>query len=374
MYYSPTEFHKGVHDDLYARALVLEDEDIWAVIVSVDLINLPKLSVIPIKKMIKEYCNIPEENIILHATHQHSGPFSYRFKEGIRNDDYWTVTEQKIAGSVYMALTNMEECLVGAGKSTLNYTLNRRVLQPDGSVLYLPSHPGLVPNQPVDNEVGIISFMNLDDQPLVTMINYSCHPLIVGFLPRLISADFPGETVKQVERQVSGHAIFTNGASGNIHAKKHCEGFEAMEAFGAALASGVIRTMPLIHGTEGKHLQIIQKTIVLKLIPEKIELTEDIQQFHKRNTMDFEITLLSFNDIALVALPAEYFVELQLEIKNRSPIENTYLITTSNGYCSYIPDSKAYDQEGFETSSAKFCRGTGEQIRDTILEMLSQIA
>ena len=374
MYYSPTEFHIGVHDDLYARTLVLKDGDTCAAIVSMDLINIPKLSVIPIKRMIKEYCDIPEKNIILHATHQHSGPFSYRFKEGIRNNEYWIVTEQKIAGSVYMAFNNLEECLIGAGKSILSETLNRRVLHPDGSVLYLPAHPGLVPNQPVDNEVGIISFRKPDREPLVTLMNYSCRPLIVGFLPRLISADFPGEAVNQVERQLSGHALFTNGASGNIHAKKHCEGFEAMEEFGATLASRVIRTMPFIHATEGEHLQVKQKTITLELIPEKIKFTEDIQQFHKGNKLDFEITLLSFNNIALVAFPAEYFVELQLEIKNQSPIKHTYLLTMSNGYCSYIPDKKAYDQEAYESNSAKFSRGAGEQIRDTILEMLSQIA
>lgn len=373
MFDSPEDFHLGVHDELYARALVLNDAGMEVAIVSVDLINLPRHSVEIIKSRIKDQSGIPPGNIILHALHPHSGPFSYRFRQGIRNDAYWEVTEQKIAGAVYMAQQATQECMIGAGRSQLDYTLNRRVLQEDGTVLYLSKHPGLVPNGPVDPEVGVISFRKLDKRPLVTLVNYTCHPMTVGPVPRMISADYPGATVKELEARLFGSAICTNGASGNIHPKQHCQGFEAMEDMGRALADKVVETVPFIKPSKPQSLKILREEIVLDLIPQQIDRNEDISQYHRDETYDFEITTLAIDNIALVAIPAEYFVELQLEIKKRSPFDYTYLLTTSNGYTSYIPDEKAYDQGGYEVDSAKFVPGSGERIMEQILEMLNRL-
>jgi hypothetical protein len=370
----PKKFHKGVHDELYARAIVLRERDLTTAIVSADLINLPRPTVNHIKEMVETHTGIPEDNIILHATHQHSGPFSYRKKAGIRNDAYWTVTEQKMAGAVYSALQGMQECQVGADSAELDMSLNRRILQEDGSVLYLPSHPGLAPNQPVDKEVGVISFRKLDKRPLVTVINYSCHPLTVGFAPGLISADFPGAAVSEVENRLFGRAVYTGGACGNIHAKRHCEGFEAMDKLGRALGDKVLEIIPFIKVQKGKRLRVVREEVDLELIPEKMDDNEDIEEFRTGTTYRFDITIIALNEIAFVAIPCEYFVELQLEIKQQSPFKQTYLLTTSNGNAGYIPDRTAYDQGGYEVNIAKFVPGTGEIIRDNILQALQSLA
>jgi hypothetical protein len=372
--YKTTETHKGVHDSLFARAIFLDDGNTCAVMVSMDLLSILKSSVIKIKKMIKEYCEISEQNIILHTTHQHSGPYPYKYKDGIRNNAYWTVTEQQIAGAAYMAKSNIKDFFIGAGKSSLEYSLNRRILQEDGKVLYLSNHPGLKPNQIVDNEIGVISFRKLDNRPLVTLINYSCHPLTVGFVPGVISADYPGETVKQVEKRLFGSAIFTNGACANIHPRKHCEGIEAMKDFGCALADKILDIMPFIEVDMSENLKIICDKITLDLIPEKMDENEDIREFRKGNTIDFEISIIALNDIAFVAIPGEYFVEFQLEIKKKSSFKHTYLLTNSNGYFSYIPDSKAYDQGGYEVNATKFQKGSGELIKDKILQLLKKLS
>jgi hypothetical protein len=373
-YDDPKAFHKGVHDELYARAIVLREDSQVAAIVSADLINLPRLTVDSIKEMIGTYTGIPGEHIILHATHQHSGPFSYRTKEGIRNDAYWTVTEQKIAGAVYSALQDMQECLVGAGSSELDMSLNRRILQEDGSVLYLPHHPGLTSNQVVDKEAGVVSFRKPDKRPLVTLVNYSCHPLTVGFVPGMISADFPGAAVREIEDRLFGSAVYTGGACGNIHPKKHCEGFEAMDELGRALADKALDIMPFIQTGRGENLRTLQKEVELELNPKNMDDNEDIQALRDGTSYRFGITFIAMNDIVFVGLPCEYFVEFQLEIREQSPFAHTFLLTTSNGYAGYVPDRKAYDQGGYEVNSTKFVAGSGELIRDSILQGLQELA
>jgi len=373
MYDNPEDFHLGVHDELFARAIVLQDGDQCAAIVSADLINMLMPYALNIKAMITKHCDIPPENVILHATHTHSGPFSYKRKKGITNNAYWEVTEQNIAGAVYMAKSNMQEFYIGTGHSTLDHTLNRRVLMEDGKVLYLSKHPGLKPNQPVDEEVGVISFRKLDKRPLLTVMHYSCHPFTVAFVPRQISADFPGAAVKHLEKQLFGSAVYINGASANIHPKKHAEGFEAMEEFGGALAEKTLEVIPFIETTRGENLRTLCESIQLDLIPEKVDITEDISDYRSGNQFNLELTIIALNDVAFVAIPGEYFVEFQLEIKKKSPFKNTFLLTTSNGYVSYIPDAIAYEQDGMEAEAAKFIKGSGEKIRDKILEMLEKI-
>ncbi|UCD39053.1 MAG: neutral/alkaline non-lysosomal ceramidase N-terminal domain-containing protein [Fidelibacterota bacterium] len=373
-YDDPKALHLGVHDELYARAIVFQEGNQMAAIVSADLINLPRHTVESIKEMIGKHTGLAGESIILHATHQHSGPFSYRKKEGIRNDAYWTVTEQKIVGVVYSALQDMQPCLIGAGSTDLDMSLNRRILQEDGTVLYLPHHPGLTPNQVVDQEVGVVSFRKLDKRPLVTLINYSCHPLTIGFVPRMISADFPGAVVREVENRLFGSAVYTGGACGNIHPKKHCEGFEAMDELGRAIADRAIEVLPFIQTGKGGEPRTLYREVDLELNPDKMDGNEDIAEYREGRTYRFGITVIALNEIAFVAIPCEYFVEFQLEIKKQSPFAHTYLLTTSNGYAGYVPDRKAYDQGGYEVNSTKFMPGSGEMIQENILQALRELA
>jgi hypothetical protein len=272
-----------------------------------------------------------------------------------------------------MAQSSMQDVLVGAGKGTLDFTLNRRVLQKDGRVLYLPRHPGLTPNQVVDSEVGVVSFRKLDKRPLVTVMNYSCHPLTVGFVPRQVSADFPGAATRELEARLFGSAIYTNGACANIHPRKHCEGFKAMEEFGRALADTVLEVMPYLETRKHVNLRCVCKSVVLEVKPENMNENEDIREFRSGTTIDFEIIVLAINNIAFIGIPGEYFVEFQLEIKKKSPFLYTFFLTNSKGYVGYIPTAEAYDQGGYEVDSTKLQRGSGEKIRDEILELLTEV-
>jgi hypothetical protein len=190
----------------------------------------------------------------------------------------------------------------------------------------------------------------------------------------LISADYPGAATRNIEKRLFGAAIYTNGACGDVHPKEHCEGFGAMEDLGQAIADKVLEILPFLEVSKGDALRLLCESVTLELIPEKMEGNEEIQQFRKGTTIDFEITVVALNDIAFIGIPCEYFVEFQLEIKRKSPFKHTYLLTNSNGYMGYVPTSLAYDQEGYEVESTKFQRGSGEIIRDKILEMLNKSA
>ncbi len=65
---------EGVHDDLFAKALVLEQRGIRAALVSLDLISTPMELVKEIRKEIDRTTGVPGCNVMISATHAHTGP------------------------------------------------------------------------------------------------------------------------------------------------------------------------------------------------------------------------------------------------------------------------------------------------------------
>ena len=107
---------------------------------------------------------------------------------------------------------------------------------------------------------------------------------------------------------------------------------------------------------------------------------------------EVEIQAIRVGDVGFVGVPAEYFVELQLDIKKRSPFKRTFVSELANGWVGYVPTKKAFeenmkdvpaermesfDHKGYEVRSALsrgFLPGVGELMADTAVELLEEIA
>ena len=105
-----------------------------------------------------------------------------------------------------------------------------------------------------------------------------------------------------------------------------------------------------------------------------------------------EIQALRVGDLGLVGIPAEYFVELQLDIKARSPLPRTCVLELANGSIGYVPTRAAFDENmahvsstrmerfdhlGYEVRSALsrgYLPGVGEAIADGAVRLLQQLA
>lgn len=61
---------------------------------------------------------------------------------------------------------------------------------------------------------------------------------------------------------------------------------------------------------------------------------------------------LRLNDAVIVGAPGEVFVEIGLEVKDRSPLDNTFFAGYTNGCISYIPVPEAYPEGGYEVLRA----------------------
>ncbi|HVJ79640.1 MAG TPA: hypothetical protein VNC50_01110, partial [Planctomycetia bacterium] len=75
---------EGTLDPIFAKAMVLEDGETRAAIVTLDLITSPKLLVDEIRLEVERRTGIPGANVMVHATHAHTGPVLT--SRGERND------------------------------------------------------------------------------------------------------------------------------------------------------------------------------------------------------------------------------------------------------------------------------------------------
>ena len=95
-----------------------------------------------------------------------------------------------------------------------------------------------------------------------------------------------------------------------------------------------------------------------------------------KDYQDAEIQVLKLGNTALLAVPAEYFVEYGLKIKLESPAENTYIVSCANGMIGYVPTREAFKYGGYETTLAQWSKlapQAGDIITEAILELLLEM-
>ena len=81
----------------------------------------------------------------------------------------------------------------------------------------------------------------------------------------------------------------------------------------------------------------------------QLELSEKGQ-----HRMEAPIQILRIGDAAVVGWPAEVYVELGLEVRQRSPFPLTFVASLANGGVGYIPTPAAYESQGKANEFGKY--------------------
>lgn len=407
----------GVHDDLWAKALVLEAGGARVALVSCDIINLTRGVVGEAKRLIEQQTGLKPHEVMISATHAHTGPViaggSSRYETvtapGGKADAYAKWLPGKIAESVRMALETKKpaRAFSGSGNETL-IAFNRRFHMTDGTVGWNPGkkNPRIVqPAGPIDPEVPVIYVESAEGAPMATYVNYALHLDTVGGTE--ISADFPYTLSKLLTGAKGGTmmTMFTMGCSGNVnhidvsHAKPQ-KGHEEAARIGTVLAGEVVKTWARMVPAGAGALRSRVETVELALAPHKPEEVAWARQvaakFGEKNAAPFLEMVKAFRildvearqgkpleaqvqvialgaDVAWVGLPGEIFVELGQAIKRGSPFNRTIVVSLANDNLGYIPNRKAYGEGNYEPVSARCAEGSGEVLVETAVRMLKEL-
>jgi hypothetical protein len=208
----------GVDMPLTATALALRSGDQTVVIVDIDLGYLWDETAASTQRAISELTGIPASHIRLSYTHTHSGPIldrgwsSWLGAGSEMSAPYGQSLPHRIAGAAWAAVNALRPARLAGGSGSCRINVNRRFQRPeDGAVVVGRNWEGAV-----DREVQVLRIDGTDGEPLAAVVNYACHPIIVGPDCDVITPDFPG-VVKQVVEQATGApCLYLQGAAGNI--------------------------------------------------------------------------------------------------------------------------------------------------------------
>jgi hypothetical protein len=406
-------------DELYAKALVLNDGNNTIAIVSTDLLYAPLEEITnPVREIIKEKIGIPEQNVLICATHTHSGPEVFarakvpregRVPASQIDQAYLATLIKKIASSVLIAHKKMAAVRIGAAKGEIpEIVYNRRAKTKDGSVkmaFTLPDEvttirrateytegtektkkssevsvlsvaksriePELVFG-PVDPEVWVLRVEDANGQIVGSIVNFACHPVcIYPYLSTTISADYPAYATQVVEQTEGGTCLFALGTAGNIVPIKR--GLKPCRQIGKALGAEALRRLQLVSTSGDVTLKAIRKEIKLptKKAPSEDKTAKDSKITDYVNT---EIQVLKLGDIYILGLPGEILVEVGLAIKRRAGVEKLFVVSLSNDAIGYVCHDRAYEEGGYEPGSAtNLAKGSGEIMIKEALDLISQI-
>jgi hypothetical protein len=79
------------------------------------------------------------------------------------------------------------------------------------------------------------------------------------------------------------------------------------------------------------------------------------------------------DQVAIVTLPGEIFVELGLAIKKASPFRTTLVIELANASLSYVPTMKAFSEGGYEVVNSVIAPGGGEILVQAAVRLLREV-
>src|SRR5262245_61649649 len=97
---------KHVHDELHARAVVLDDGQTRLALVTVDSCMVPRQILDAAKQLAHQHTGLPIENMMMSATHTHTAATATPVFQSQADAEYQLFLTRKIADSVRLALNN----------------------------------------------------------------------------------------------------------------------------------------------------------------------------------------------------------------------------------------------------------------------------
>lgn len=341
----------GVRDPIRAGVLLLKNEQTQAAIVTLDLINAPTEMVSMLRDAIAEQAAVPRENILVAASHNHSGP------GWSRESDWSRETTAKIGAAAGAAARELRPVTIGYGEDSIDFNINRRKVINGRAVVRLN------PEGPCDHRVKVL---RIDDgrtlEPMTVLMHAVCHPCVFTWGDKLtpphpngyprISADFPGEAQNFVETVYGPQtrALFLQGCAGDIRPNLpgvpyRCGDEADIKWTGRSLGCAVVRAAD--RSVVREELARRKSIYPLKCASSVIQLPG------KTGKLDCEMQALRIGDYLLLTIPGEPMVEYGFQIEEAiADRAIPIVIGYANGSLGYICTAESHQYGGYEPNAS----------------------
>lgn len=402
----------GTHDPLLSSALFLSDGRTNAMFIANDILFIPRNLARRARARIEAQTGIPAPNILISATHTHSGPVTI--------DLLAAEADPVVPKANPGFLARMEEAIVSAAVAARGSAIQAEI----GSAL--ADATGIGTNRhradgPADLSVPLLSVRSADSHRVIAlMLVCSMHPTVLHEDSTLFSGDFPGlaRLRLQSDDQVGNVPILHHtGPSGNQSPRRVTQGNTFAEAgrLGDILAEAILRVLPDVRYSRDAGIEVRRTEVVLPArefesvdeavrkrdatirrfeelrrtgAPKQEVRTAECDVFGAEETVTLaraaadgrldrartgvlpaEIQIFTLGDRRIIAWPGESFVEYGLAIKRRHP--EAAVVSLANGELQgYIATPEAVRLGSYEAANAVFAPEAGDVLVRTTHKLL----
>ncbi len=412
-YPNRTKPFESVDQNIFTKALAIEDsQGHRGVIVTSDLVGFQNAYTAAICERICERTKLERGQIILNASHNHTGPLvsldpmkqgnlahgSMTEAEAERTVKYSRELQDKIVKLVDDALADLQPARLSWGTTNVGFVMNRRVGKP-GAISMAANPQGIV-----DRTVPVLKIASPDGKLRGVLFGCACHNTTLTSDHNLISGDYAGAAQELLQRKYPGTvALFMSGCGADANPEPR-GGLDQVRQHGAELADAVIHALDgkltELHGPLHTAYQVIDLPLQ-RLTKDDIDRylalgnVQSMMAVHLKQLVDSGGKLLEtygapvavwrFGDgLTLVALPGEgvagYVPLIQERLKGRPLWISSY----NNDCFGYLPTAQIVREGGHETigvtvwlwgnhlaERAGFFR---EEVERTIVDAVAELA
>ena len=362
----------AIHDDLAVTALSMTYEGNSVLLMSVNVCLIGNNLCEKLRLLCGESAGIPASQVILAATHTHSGPDT---TDGGDTDYCNEILIPKCQAAAKAAFKEMKPATVGVATTESKVGINRRKLLPNDKVIL-----GQNPWAPYDSEMTVISFQSENQKPVANIIHCAAHPTASGINTE-VTRDWPGVMIDRLEKESGAITLFFNGMQGDVAPRMANGGstgdiHHAMEV-GAVAGIDAVRAYKNIRLYREEKMQIATGEVKIPhapLIPleearqqlakeeagkphrwsedNKRILKSILQSYEKGETgisyFTYNQTLINIGSIVLIPIPFEASSEISFRFRAYSKYGHTLALGCTNGSNWYLPTQDQIPRGGYE--------------------------
>ena len=418
-------FHTRITEDICITAVAFSDGTTTVLAIGVDICTVADSVSKMFREAVARATGLPEAHIFISATHTHSGPsMNYEAFDVVR--DYVGKFSENLQIAAREAIADLKPARVYAGSiETHNLNFVKHYKMRDnvtGEISCIGDCYGTEKGKTyidhmtkADPTLHIVRFEREGGKDVV-LANFRAHPHFTGGSKKLdLSSDYIGAFRMALEAMYDCHAVYFQGASGNINSSTRLAGerlYTTCRSYGAALAAAALECLgrcmkevtpapiqtkqvtfyaEIDHSMnhlveEGERIwQLWKETYDHALVRQACEPLGISSQYHawcitanaKRTKEKDGWLILNAvtlgKELAFVTFPGELFDSISVRMEENSPFQTTLLL----GYCyhhrNYLPSMAAFKYGSYEVDTTRFLPGTGEQVADTYVEMLKEL-
>jgi hypothetical protein len=367
---------EGVAQDLYAKALALEDAGgRRLVIVTLDLVSVPRTLRDYVERQCIEKFKLARESLLMNASHTHCGPelrsaaYDASQIESARataDEAYMEQLRSTILEVIGQAIGRLAPAKLDYLHARAGFAMNRRRPTEHGFA-NAPNSDG-----PVDQQVPVLRVTDEKQAVRAVLFGYACHNTTLSFYQ--FCGDYAGFAQQYLEEEMPGTvAMFITGCGGDQNPYPRGT-IELCRQHGRTLATAVRAALETVPKPLAGPLATAWREVELEFAPppsreqllvlaagkpsaEQSHAKTLLEQIAKdgriRTTYSYPIQVVHFgDDLTLIALAGEVVVDYSLRLKAELAGTNVWVAAYSNDVFGYVPSRRVLAEGGYEAGGA----------------------